>query len=97
MADDDGIAYVEKLLTEAYDYKKTGIIGFGADCRFECMNRVFRVVEEPDGVFPVEIEADQRHAEWAAGQLGLSKASGVSTPSVKRTAAEVEADLKAPA
>jgi len=97
LSDNVGIAHLEAILTTAYDYKCTGKIGTDVGDQSEVLflGRVFRAegtVDAPE----LEIEADQRHVELALEALGLSQCKGVTTPSVKKTVAQEEAELGLP-
>ena len=98
LSDEEGITAMEKQLGERYDYKCTGRLGpdegDGEECTF--LNRVIRYTG-PATSPTIEVEADQRHVEVVLESLGLNAANSVSTPAVKQTVQEVEAEQGMPA
>lgn len=84
LADDDGLAFWERMLHERYQCKCAGRLGGGASGSAECLclNRVVRVRGTEDAA-RTEIELDARHMEVALNDLGLSGGDSVTTPEVK--------------
>ena len=89
VSDEDGLAYLEDTLAEKYAYKASGTLGWGKDdVKVLCvLNRYIRI--EGDLLI---YEPDPRHAELMIKGLGLEIAKGVTTPAVKMTQQQADAD-----
>ena len=84
------IDWLETSMEERYAITKRGRLGSSPeDCKeLTLLNRIVRWV---DGV-GIEVEADPRQSERLVAQLGLTGAKLVTTPGVKPTVQELEAD-----
>ena len=91
LADDDGQAYVQKIMKDRYEVKVRAVLGTEPKDDKECtfLNRIVRINDEGD----VEIEADPRHAAEIARTMGVSSGKTVTTPIVKEPAATAESPM----
>ena len=78
----------EAMLKEAFDIKRIGILGFGADCDEELsvLKRTLRI--NRDGGW-IELEAHEKHVKKIMKDLKLAGCKTAPTPRVKPTEEEV--------
>jgi len=93
LADEDGQAYVQKLLTERYEIKVRAILGPEPQDEKEVtfLNRTVRITEDNG----IEIEADPKHAVEIARSMGVEGGKPVGTPIIKEAANTAEQELPA--
>jgi len=87
LSDGDGVAKVEKIMSDKYTIKLRGVMGpEKGDCKeIRILNRLLRYTE-----FGVEIEADPRHAEIIVRDMGMKDAKALGTPGIKH---EIEDEI----
>ena len=85
----DSLDQYEAMLEKAYELKKGGRLGPGAedDNEATCLNQIIRW-----GADGIEYEADPRQAEKLIEEMGLEGANPVVTPGVKALPAKIEDD-----
>ena len=91
LADQEALDTLKPLLHNTYTLKENGTLGPDPedDKAVRALNRLVRYV---DG-FGAELEADPRHAELMAAELGAADAKPVATPGAKETTTELEPEL----
>ena len=91
LADQEALDTLKPLLHNTYTLKENGTLGPDPedDKAVRALNRLVRYV---DG-FGAELEADPRHAELMAAELGVADAKPVATPGAKETTTELEPEL----
>ena len=94
LADEEGHAFVDRVLRERYEFKCDGHIGPGQSKQnMSVLNRM--VTYHPDSGL-VTYEADPRHWEAIVRELGLEKAKPAKTPAEKKKHGEVMKSLELP-
>ncbi|CAE7240586.1 unnamed protein product [Symbiodinium natans] len=93
LADDEGHAYLDKALSERYEYRCDGHIGPTHGDQMVVLNRLICYDKETG---KVTYEADPRHVEALVRELGLEKAKAVRTPAEKKKQGEVMKTLEMP-
>ena len=93
LADEDGHRFVDKVLSEEYEFKCDGHIG--PECEKDSMTVLNRVVSYDSQTGTVTYEADPRHAEALVRDLGLESAKAAKTPAEKKKGSDLKAMLEA--
>ena len=93
LADDEGHAYLDKALSERYEYRCDGHIGPTHGDQMVVLNRLICYDKETG---KVTYEADPRHVEALVRELGLEKAKAVRTPAEKKKQGEAMKTLEMP-
>ena len=93
LADEDGHRFVDKVLSEEYEFKCDGHIG--PECEKDSMTVLNRVVSNDSQTGTVTYEADPRHAEALVRDLGLESAKAAKTPAEKKKGSDLKAMLEA--
>jgi hypothetical protein len=94
LADKKGQEFMQKVLSERYEFRCDGRIGRHAGDQLTVLNRLISY-DRTSG--QVSYEADPRHAEMIFRQLSLQNAKSVSTPAEKKKASDVLASAGLPA
>ena len=92
LADEDGHRFVDKILSEEYEFKCDGHIGPG--CEKDSMTVLNRVVTYDRTTGSVTYEADPRHAEALIRDLGMETAKPAKTPAEKKKGSDLKAMLE---
>ena len=92
LSDEDGHRFVDKILSEEYEFKCDGHIGPG--CEKDSMTVLNRVVTYDRTTGTVTYEADPRHAEALIRDLGMESAKPAKTPAEKKKGSDLKAMLE---
>ena len=92
LSDEDGHRFVDKILSEEYEFKCDGHIGPG--CEKDSMTVLNRVVTYDRTTGTVTYEADPRHAEALIRDLGMEGAKPAKTPAEKKKGSDLKAMLE---
>ena len=92
LSDEDGHRFVDKILSEEYEFKCDGHIGPG--CEKDSMTVLNRVVTYDRTTGAVTYEADPRHAEALIRDLGMESAKPAKTPAEKKKGSDLKAMLE---